>query len=190
MNVLISVIIIAILIGFCIDGIRRGLVRQIFEIIGIIAAFVSAYYLGHYMAMRFEGTVRLPFKIMLIVTAAIVFIAIVVVFHLIGRLLQKIASISVLGPVDRVGGGVFGALKGVLFISLLCTMIFALPFPNGVKTKLHNNPAAARIYPVLPRLYNFFISRVSSAPHYKDVARAGMELGGPVSAAEREREVG
>ena len=172
-DTIISIAIVLIGIFFFIDGIRRGLVRQLLEIIGLFAAFAGAYYLGHYLTGNFAGSVKLSHRAILIVSSAAVFILIAVVFHLIGLLLQKIVSVTVLGPVDRVGGAIFGALKGVLFVSLICVIIFSFSPSGGFSAKLKTNRVAAKIHPVLPRMYDFFMKRAPGRPDLDEMARGG-----------------
>ncbi len=175
MDRIISLIIIVIILIFLIDGLRRGLVRQIFEIIGLVAAFVGAYYTFQYFAAQYRGSALLAHRGIMIASTIVVFIVIAIVFHLIGLLMGKIASVTVLGPVDKVGGAFVGAIKGVLFVSLLCVLIFALPFPNGFKQKLKADPVAARIHPILPGLYDSVVRHPpAKAPVRGEVRTARM----------------
>jgi len=157
MDTFITVASILIVLFFFIDGVRRGLVRQFFETIGLIAAFVGAYYLGHYLTGRYGDATRISNRIVLFFFAAVVFIAIAVAFHLLGRLFQKIMSVTILSPVDRVGGAVFGAFKGVLFVSLICVILFSVPALGEFKETLKANRVTSIIHPVLPRVYNFIM---------------------------------
>jgi len=163
MDAVITIVICLIILFFFIDGIRRGLVRQIFEIAGLIAAFIGAYYLGHAFAHRFMGSTRISHAVVRFFFSALVFVVIALAFHLLGLLFQKIVSVTVLGPVDRIGGALFGAVKGVLFVSLVCVLLFSIPAAGGLTAKIRENRVAAAIHPVLPRVYNFFMKR-SSAP--------------------------
>jgi hypothetical protein len=142
MDTVITIAICLIILFFFIDGIRRGLVRQIFEIAGLIAAFIGAYYLGHAFAQRFIGSTRISYAVVRFFFSAVVFIVIALVFHLLA---------------------LFGAVKGVLFVSLVCVLLFSIPAPGGLTARIRENRVAAAIYPVLPRVYNFFMKR-SSAP--------------------------
>jgi uncharacterized membrane protein required for colicin V production len=108
----------------------------------------------------------------MIASSIVVFVVIALVFHFIGLLLGKIASVTILAPVDKVGGGFLGALKGILFVSLLCLLCFYLPFPDGFKEKLKVDPIAARIYPVLPRLYDSVVKPSPVKAPAGNVARA------------------
>ena len=175
MDRLIGVAIIIIVIFFLIDGVRRGLVRQIFEIIGLVAAFVCAYYVGHLFAVRYEGALTISRKFQLVGTSIVVFVVIAIVFHLIGRLLGKIVSVTILGPVDKLGGGMLGALKGVLFASLLCVVCFSLPLPEGFKERLKVDPIAARVHPILPRVYESIVRHSPAASDLKKLARVEMK---------------
>ena len=172
-NTIISIAIMLAILFFLIDGIRRGLVRQFFEVIGLFAAFVGAYVIGHYLAGNFVGPAKLSHRAILIVSSVVVFIVIVVVFHLIGLLFQKIVNVTVLGPVDRVGGAIFGALKGVLFVSLICVIVFSFMPAGGFSDALKANPVAATIYPVLPRMYNLFMKHSSAQLDFDRMASGG-----------------
>jgi len=173
MDTVITIVISLIVVFFFVDGIRRGLVRQLFEIVGLIAAFIGAYYMGHFLAHRFEGSTRISYPIVLFFFSAVVFIIVALVFHLIGLVLQKFVSVTILNPVDRIGGAVFGALKGVLFVSLVCVLVFSIPAAGGFKKKLETNRVAAAVHPVLPRVYHFFIKRSPVRVDSSDIVQAG-----------------
>jgi hypothetical protein len=172
MDTVITIVICLIVLFFFIDGIRRGLVRQLFEIAGLIAAFIGAYYLGHAFAHRFEGSTRISYAVVRFFFSAVVFIVIALVFHLLGLLFQKIMSVTILGPVDRIGGALFGAAKGVLFVSLICVLLFSVPAAGGLTAKIKANRVAAGMHPVLPRVYNFFMKRSSVPLDSNDFVRA------------------
>lgn len=160
MDIVTSVVIALIVLFFFIDGIRRGLFRAVFEIAGLIAAFVCGYYFGHRIAEALAGSLRVSQPALLYFFSFVVFIAVVVVFHLVGLVIQKIVSATVLGPVDRIGGAVFGALKGVLVVSLLLVILAWLPLPEAFKEDIRENALASRIYPVLPETYRLIMRSV------------------------------
>jgi hypothetical protein len=178
LDTIITLVIALTILVFLIDGARRGLVRQLFEIVGLIAAFIGAYYLGHIFAHRMEGSTKVSHSLVLFLFSAVVFVAIVLAFHFIALALQKIVSVTILGPVDRVGGAVFGALKGVLFVSLVCLLITSAPAAGGFRQKLEANRVAAAMRPVLPQVYHFFMKRSSVRVDSSDfvLARASREI--------------
>ncbi len=160
-DLVITIVIGLILVFFLLDGLRRGFVRQVFEIIGLIAAFVAAYHLGNLLADRVQGSTRISHPVVIFFFAAIVFVGVALIFHFIGAALQKIVSVTVLNPVDRLGGAALGVVKGVLVVSLVCVIIFAVPTAGGLQRRLEHNRAAAAMRPVLPRVYHFFIKRAA-----------------------------
>jgi hypothetical protein len=172
MDTVITIVIGLIILFFFVDGIRRGLVRQLFEIAGLIAAFIGAYYLGHAFADRFQGSTRISYAVVRFFFSAVVFIAVALVFHLLGVLFQKIVSVTILGPVDRIGGALFGAVKGVLFVSLVCVLLFSVPAAGGLTAKIKANRVATAVHPVLPRVYNFFMKRSSVPLESSDFVQA------------------
>ena len=159
MNTVVEVIIAAILVFFLIAGIRRGLIRQILEIAGIIAAFVTAFYAAHHLAAYLERKIDITYNLALIISAMAIFIGILVSFHLAGIIFQKMVNITPLGHFDRLGGGLFGLLKGTLLVSLLLVIVLNLPFPSQFREDLEKDPVVRVIYPVMPMLFDFVLSR-------------------------------
>ena len=142
---------------FFISGMRRGLIRQMMDVVGIIVAFVGGFYFAHYLALYLEQHLSLNYKISLAVSAIAIFVGIIVLFRFFGLVLQKFANITLLGAVDRLGGGIFGLFKGALLVSLILVLIFSLPFPNDFKDTLNNNRLSSALYPVLPGVFDFVL---------------------------------
>ena len=164
MNTAISVVIGVVLLFFLVDGIRRGLFRAVLEIAGIIAAFVCGRYFGHSIAGTLAGSLKVSHDALLYFFSFVVFVAVIVAFQLAGHVLQKIVSATVLGPVDRVGGAVFGVLKGLIIVSLALVVLAWLPLPEAFKDDVRENPLAAKIYPVLPETYRLIIRNAPEKP--------------------------
>ncbi len=164
MNIGISVGIGVVILFFLFDGGRRGLFRAIFEIAGLIAAFVCAYYYGHAIAEALAGSLKVSHSALLYFFSFAVFVAVLVIFSLVGHALQKIVNATALGPLDRIGGAAFGALKGVLIASLLLVILEWLPLPRVFKDAVRENPIAARIEPVLPNTYRLIIRNAPVKP--------------------------
>lgn len=173
MNTIVEIIIVVILIFFLVSGVRRGLIRQILQILGIIAAFIGAFYLAHHLAFFLENNFELHHRLSLVISAIALFVGIIFLFHFLGLLLQKVAHITILGSLDRIGGGLMGLLKGTLLVSLLLVIILNLPFPGSYKDELKQDPLVVVIYPVLPVLFNLVLSHSPAGLYFeKDVDRA------------------
>ena len=168
---IIDIIILIILVVFFITGAKRGLIRQALDILGIILAFLGAFYLAHYVAGYLEDSIALQYTISLILSAVAIFIAIMIFFKVTGAFLKKVAEIALLGPLDRVGGGLFGLFKGVLLVSLLLIIALNIPLPDQYKQQIRDRPLAIGIYPVLPSVFDFVFSHSPSDLYFDKVIR-------------------
>ena len=168
---IIDIIILIILVVFFITGAKRGLIRQALDILGIILAFLGAFYLAHYVAGYLEDSIALQYTISLILSAVAIFIAIMIFFKVTGAFLKKVAEIALLGPLDRVGGGLFGLFKGVLLVSLLLIIALNIPLPDQYKQQIRDRPLAIGIYPVLPSVFDFVFSHSPSDLNFDKVIR-------------------
>ncbi len=168
MRTVVDAAILVILFFFLIIGIRRGLIRQVLHVVGIIVAFIGAFYLAHYLAHYIHGRFDVDHRVSLVISAVALFVGIIILFHIIGLALQKVARITLLGPLDRIGGGVFGLLKGALLVSLLLVIILSIPLPSTVRNELARDPLVAAMYPVLPVLFNLVVSHSPAGLHFEN----------------------
>jgi len=150
----IDIVIVIIIFYFLLSGIRRGLIRQILDVLGIIAAFIGSFYLAHRLAAYLESSMELSYNICLIMSAVILFIGIIILFHFISLTLKKLINMTILGSFDRIMGGLFGAIKGLLFSSLILVILFSLPINPGFKKELERDRFISFVKPVLPVLFD------------------------------------
>lgn len=162
MSTAITIAVGVILLLFLIDGIRRGFLRSMLEIVGLAVAFILARKYGPELASSAASKTSFSQTALVYVLSIAVFICVIIAFHLFGLLMQKIVSATVLSPVDRLGGALLGILKGVLIVSLLITVVYWLPLPASFKADVRSNPVAEVLGPVLPGLYDFVVDRVCS----------------------------
>ena len=158
--VIVNVIILAVLAGYFISGMRRGLIRQLMDIVGIIVAFVGAFYFAHYLARYLEVQFDVHYQISLVLAAVALFVGIILLFRFIGIVMRKLADITLLSGVDRLGGGILGALKGALLISLILVVIFGLPFSDDFKNELRSSRLVTAIQPMLPWVFNLALKSI------------------------------
>ncbi|MBU8920438.1 MAG: CvpA family protein [Bacteroidales bacterium] len=159
---ILKIITIVVLVLFFFFGLKRGLLRQVLEVLGVIGAFIGSFYMAHHFAAYLEGRFDLSYRIALVIAAAAIFIVIIILFHFIGLALQKLFKKTVLGWFDRIMGGVFGALKGALLVSLILVIIISLPLDRQFRKDIIDDPFLGIIYPVLPVMFDLVLSRTGT----------------------------
>jgi len=101
-------------------GFKNGLFLELASIVALIAGIYGAihfsYIAGDYISQRTTQNEQYINLAAFIIT----FIVIVIAVHLAGKILTKIASFAMLGILNKIAGGVFGALKvGVIMGALI-----------------------------------------------------------------------
>ncbi len=100
-------------------GLKNGLLVEIASIIALIAGIYGAihfsYYAGDFMSKNMEWNERY----INIAAFAITFIIIVIVVHLAGRFLTKIADFAMLGILNKLAGAIFGVLKVAVILGAI-----------------------------------------------------------------------
>jgi len=165
------IVVLGVLAWFFIIGIKRGLIRQVLEVAGIIVAFLAAFYFAHVLAEWIEIKTAAAYRLSLAMAALAIFIGIIIGVHFIGLGLKKLFGLTIMGVFDRVAGGLFGALKGVLIVSLVLSVIMILPVPDDIKDELREDPVTGAIYPVLPVMFDAVVSRIPGGARFEQIAR-------------------
>lgn len=98
-------------------GLRNGIIKAVLSLAGLIVGVILA---GHYYTPLAEQLHFIPqANIAKIVAFAIILIGIMVIASVLASLLKFIASIMMLGWINRLGGAVFGLVMGTMFCSAL-----------------------------------------------------------------------
>ncbi|MEX0313209.1 MAG: CvpA family protein [Allomuricauda sp.] len=100
-------------------GLKNGLFVEIASLIALIAGIYGAihfsYIAGNYLVERFDWS-----ESYINITAFLItFFAIVLAVHFAGKFLTKIADFAMLGLLNKIAGGVFGALKVAIIVGAL-----------------------------------------------------------------------
>ncbi|MBS9463309.1 CvpA family protein [Flagellimonas sp. 389] len=100
-------------------GLKNGLFVEIASLVALIAGIYGAihfsYIAGDYLAENMNWSERY----LKIAAFLITFFAIVLLVHFAGKFLTKIADFAMLGLLNKIAGGIFGALKVAIIIGAL-----------------------------------------------------------------------
>ena len=146
MNIL-DIIILICLIPALIQGIFKGFISQAISIISLIlGAWASARFAGvvcQWLSQYLSGSEQM----LKIAAFVLIFILTIVILTLLGRLLEKIVTLVMLGWVNRLLGAMFALMKWLLAMGLL-----ALAFNSINKTFQLVDPeliAQSHLYPMI-----------------------------------------
>ncbi|MGM9515741.1 CvpA family protein [Roseateles sp. DB2] len=142
-------------------GLWRGLVYEVLA----LAGWLVAYLLSPWLAPMLQGMLpegRLGPALSHAAGLVLAFVAILVVWSLVAKLVRALIQASPLSWLDRLGGGGFGALRG-LFIGLLVALLVGMT-PLAQSEPWQDSALAPWLrsglrvlHPMLPESVNKFI---------------------------------
>ncbi len=125
MNALDIIILLILAIG-AIMGIRKGFVSQAFSLISILVSvwlsFTCASAFGEWLS-QYISTSEVILKI---ISFLIIFIGVGLLCNLLGKLVEKIFKLAMLGWLNRLLGAIFSMMKYVLFIGIAIQLFTSL----------------------------------------------------------------
>ncbi|NOR19897.1 MAG: CvpA family protein [Xanthomonadales bacterium] len=119
-----GIIAISILVGAL-----RGFIKEVFSLAVWAAAFLVAFQYSGALAMMLESHVELPSARTSLAFAGL-FLAVLLVGGLVTFLIGKLVEKTGLSGTDRLLGGIFGALRGLILILVLMLVAGLTPVPQ------------------------------------------------------------
>lgn len=116
------VLFLALLVG-AYKGYRRGFVLEIITFLALILGVLGAFKLLHWGMDLLDSLFSISGKILPFLSFLLLFIGIVVLINLLGRMTRKLIEVIMLGSVDSLAGGVFGFLKWAFALSVLLWLL-------------------------------------------------------------------
>jgi membrane protein required for colicin V production len=118
--------------GYCLGrGVFRGLVKELSSIIGVIGGFYAAYTYYPQLGKMLSGWFTNP-GYLNILSFLMLFVGIYLAVSITGVIIKHLMNIAFLGWTDWVCGAFFGAVKGLLIITILVLMLTAFLPKNAV----------------------------------------------------------
>ena len=153
MNSLDLYIIIPVALGFLI-GLFRGLVKEVISLIIIIAGIYLSKLFAPLLANWIVGIFDISLKAAQPLSFILVFVLIAIVLIIIGKIIHKMIKVLSLGFFNALLGGLFGAVKFALIVSIILIVTDALDeklsfFENDVREKSIFYEPAIKIAPDL-----------------------------------------
>jgi len=139
-------------------GLKNGLFVEIASIIALVAGLFGAihfsYIAGNYLSENMAWDERYINLAAFIFT----FIIIVLVVHLAGKFLTKIADFAMLGLLNKIAGGLFGMLKVAVILGAL--LVFFDRANSSLGLVKNENVQQAILYEPIKEIGAFVFSKV------------------------------
>ena len=116
---IIDIVLGALLLFGLIRGAMKGLFVEVASLVALVLGVYGAIHFSGFAAEFLESKVDWAQKTINIVAFAITFVIIVLAISLAGKALTKLADFAALGIINKLAGGLFGALKIGLILSIL-----------------------------------------------------------------------
>ncbi len=155
MNI-VDIIIVVILIFAAVRGFITGLFSSVASLVAIIAGVFCAIHYSHYVEAEFQDSVlEWSSNTYKIASFAITFLVVILTILFLGKLLTKLADISSLGLLNKILGGIFGALKWSLILSVIFLLFdkFNKTIPFVEKETLEESILYSPVKSIIPTLF-------------------------------------
>ncbi len=154
MNIL-DIILLLCFVPALIQGFRKGFISQVISIISLIlGVWMSARFaniVGNWIGQYIQGSEQ----VLRLVAFALIFIAVIAALTLVGKMLEGMIRLIMLGWLNRLLGVLFSLLKAGLIVGLLIMAFCSLNDTFHFVSEETLNASA--IFPPLKRLaYNVF----------------------------------
>lgn len=115
----IDVVLGALILFGLVRGFMKGLFVEVASLVALVAGVYGAIHFSNFAADFLQAKVDWNEKTINITAFAITFVIIVLAIAMAGKALTKLANFAALGIINKFLGGVFGALKIALILSVV-----------------------------------------------------------------------
>ena len=120
MNVFDVIIAALLLFGF-VRGLFKGLFVEIASLVALVGGVYGAIHFSYFLGDFLKESLSWSEEYISLAAFAGTFVVIIVVIALLGKVLTRLADFAALGIINKILGGVFGALKLGLILSVVFT---------------------------------------------------------------------
>ena len=120
-----DIIILVIIAASAVWGIFKGFVRQIVSIAALLLGIWCAFKFTAYLSAQAKELLSLSIaqNTLHIIMFVVIFIIVMILAHFIGKGIEGIIKLSLLGWLNRLLGFLFGALKATIILSVAVYLI-------------------------------------------------------------------
>ncbi|MEW6686277.1 MAG: CvpA family protein [Candidatus Edwardsbacteria bacterium] len=150
-----DVLILIILGVFIFWGFHKGFLGEIVALAGLILALFFAAQLMDQAARLLLKWMKISPELALAGGFLLVFLLTFILVNLFGLLLRHLVKTSPLAFFDRLGGVVFGLIKGTMFLSVLLLLLLAVPLPPKIAKPIQGSKITSPLRQIAPSVYTW-----------------------------------
>jgi membrane protein required for colicin V production len=173
----VDIVVALILLFFFVAGARKGFIREVTGLIGIIAAFILGITGAPIWSQILVDRLKFPPSLATLVAFLLIFILAFILIRALGNLLFKVVRSTPLDALDRLGGSLVGILKGAFIISLVLIFLGLFTLPQAVVQELGDSWSASPLRAVAPSFYRFVKEGVPQMRSLGEVVGESLEKG-------------
>ncbi|MCK7589317.1 CvpA family protein [Subsaxibacter sp. CAU 1640] len=153
-----DIVLAALILFGLVRGLMKGLFVEVASLVALVAGVYGAIHFSNYAATFLTNKTEWDEKTVNIAAFAITFVIIVLVIALAGKALTKLADFAALGIVNKILGGLFGALKIAVILSVVLivfdSMNRAIPFTDEetIEDSVLYNPVKSLVPLIFPAI--------------------------------------
>lgn len=147
--------VLALLATFALIGFFRGLLRELFTLLGVFLSLLFSILLMSPTGRILSRWIPLSERIQLIVGFLSIFLLALILFHLLFFILSRIYRIHPIGFGDRIAGFFFGLTKGGFIVFVLLFFIALLPLTSTLSGFFRNSLSMSMIRSASPSIERF-----------------------------------
>ncbi|WP_159019110.1 CvpA family protein [Algibacter sp. L3A6] len=115
----IDIVLGALILFGLVRGFMKGLFVEVASLVALVAGVYGAIHFSDFAAEFLNDKTDWDEKTISITAFAVTFIVIILAISLAGKALTKLADFAALGIINKLAGGVFGALKIAVILSVV-----------------------------------------------------------------------
>lgn len=137
-----------------INGYRRGIFKEISTFLGLTIGIVFAVSHADWLASQLEGKANFSPSIIYILSFVLIFAVCILVLRVLGHYFYRLVKITPLKASDKIGGSIFGVVKGLVALSLIF-LLFIFPTPmRNFDSAIQESATAKPIRAIVPFLFD------------------------------------
>ncbi|MCL5126826.1 MULTISPECIES: CvpA family protein [unclassified Algibacter] len=115
----IDIVLGALILFGLVRGFMKGLFVEVASLVALVAGVYGAIHFSDFAAEFLQTKTDWNEKTISITAFAVTFVVIILIISLAGKALTKLADFAALGVINKLAGGVFGALKIAVILSVV-----------------------------------------------------------------------